>query len=134
MDGRDAEIIAALKSGYEAVNRGDFEALVPLAHPDIEVVRPGGLTPIRGVAEVRTWMQPDAFDEQRVEPLDFEVHGNRVLVRQRVKARGAGSGIELEADSWTVWTLNDEGLVVRGEGYLEHQEAEARRAAGFEGE
>jgi ketosteroid isomerase-like protein len=130
MQDRDADIIAALRRGYEAANRGDADALVALASPDIEVARPG-LAPIRGVDEVRAWMQPDAFEELRVDPLNFEVNGNKILVRQHTKARGAGSGIELETGSWMVWTLNEEGLVARGEGFFEHQEADARRAAGL---
>jgi ketosteroid isomerase-like protein len=131
MHERDAEIVGALRRGYEAMNRGDFEALIALARPDVELSRPGGLAPIRGMAEVQTWMQPDAFEEQRIEPLDFRVNGNKVLVRQHMKARGAGSGIELEAGSWMVWTLDDDGRIVRGDGYFEHQETDARRAAGL---
>jgi hypothetical protein len=75
-------------------------------------------------------MEPDAFETQRIEPLDFEVSGNRVLVRQRTTARGAGSGIELDVENWAVFTFDD-GLIVRGEGFLVDQEAEARQAAGL---
>ena len=57
--------------------------------------------------------------------------GSKVLVRQRAPARGAGSGIELDMEGWAVWTLNDEGLVMRLESYLLHQEAEALEAAGL---
>jgi hypothetical protein len=63
--------------------------------------------------------------------LDFRVRGNKVLVRQHAQARGAGSGIELDIGSWAVWTLDDEGLVMRLESYLHHQEAEALEAAGL---
>ena len=54
-----------------------------LAHPDIEFVRIADLPPIRGVAGLREWMKPDAFEDQRLEPLDFRVSGNRVFVRQQ---------------------------------------------------
>lgn len=76
-------------------------------------------------------MEPDAFDRQRIEPRSFEVHGNKVLVRQRFSARGAESGIELDVDSWAVFTLDEEGLVARAQMYLRHEEAEARKAAGL---
>jgi len=56
--------------------------------------------------------------------------GNKVLVRQHARARGAGSGIELDIDSWVVWTMDDDGLATRLEFYLQHQEAEALEAAG----
>jgi hypothetical protein len=37
----------------------------------------------------------------------------------------------LDIGSWAVWTLDDEGLVMRLEFYLHHQEAEALKAAGL---
>ncbi|MEK6327088.1 MAG: hypothetical protein AABM66_06115 [Actinomycetota bacterium] len=52
-------------------------------------------------------------------------------MRQHATARGAGSGIELNLDSCTVWTLDDDGLVTRVEFYLPHQDADAREAAGL---
>jgi hypothetical protein len=33
--------------------------------------------------------------------------------RKRTIARGAGSGIEMEVESLTIWTFNDEGKVTR---------------------
>jgi hypothetical protein len=54
-----------------------------------------------------------------------------VLVRQQFFARGAGSGIELDVGSWAVWTLDDEGLVARGEMFMLDQEAQALEAAGL---
>ena len=76
-------------------------------------------------------MEPDAFEEQRVEPLDFRVKGKKVLVRQHTQARGAGSGINLDVELWTVFTFDDDLLVTRIEGYLPHQESEALEAAGL---
>ena len=76
-------------------------------------------------------MQPDAFEEQQLEALEFSVKGNKVLVRDQATGRGAGSGIEVDDDGWTVWTLNDDGLATRLEFYLDHQEAEALEAAGL---
>jgi ketosteroid isomerase-like protein len=131
MDGRDAAVIDALRRNYEAFNRGDFDAAVELAHPEIEFVPPGGQASLRGAAAVRAWMEPDAFEEQRIEPLDFRVEGNKVLVRQHIQARGAGSGIELDIENWTVWTFDDDLLVTRAETYLPHQESEALEAAGL---
>ena len=130
MDDRDAATIDALRRAYEAFNRGDFDAAVELARPDVEFSRPGLEAPLRGAAALREWMEPDAFDEQRIEPLDFEVNGNRVLIRQRTRARGAASGIELDIETWTVFTFDDE-LIARGDVYALDQEDEARKAAGL---
>jgi hypothetical protein len=57
--------------------------------------------------------------------------GDKVLVRIHVRARGAGSGIEVAAGGWNVWTLSDDGLMTRVEVFSGHQEAEALEAAGL---
>ena len=131
MDDRDAAMIDALRRTYEAFNRGDFDAAVAIAHPEIEFVPVGGQASLRGAEAVRAWMEPDAFEEQRIEPLDFRVEGKKVLVRQHAQARGAGSGINLDLEIWTVWTFDDDLLVTRVESYLPHQESEALEAAGL---
>jgi ketosteroid isomerase-like protein len=131
MDERDAAMIDALRRSHEAFNRGDFDAAVELAHPEMEFVPTGGQTSLRGAEAVRAWMEPDAFEEQRIEPLDFGVEGNKVLVRQHTQARGVGSGINLDLELWTVWTFDDDLLVTRVETYLPHQESEALEAAGL---
>jgi hypothetical protein len=68
-------------------------------------------------------MEPDAWETQSYEPLDFRVNGNKVLVHQLNRARGAGSGIDIEVEAWGVWTFDDEGHATRMEGFLAHEEA-----------
>jgi ketosteroid isomerase-like protein len=131
MADRDEEIVASLRRIYEAFNRGDFDAAIGGAHPEIEYVPPGGQSSLRGAEAVRAWMEPDAFEANQVEPLEFSIHDNKVLVRQHATARGAGSGIELDMEIWAVWTLNDDGLATRLEVYLPHQATEALEAAGL---
>ena len=111
--------------------RGDFDTAVAVAHPELEVVLPGGQSPLKGAEAVRAWMEPDAFVDQRIEPLEFRIQGNKALVHQHATARGAGSGIELDVKLWAVWTLNEDGLATRLEIYLPHQEPEALEAAGL---
>jgi ketosteroid isomerase-like protein len=131
MSDRDEEIIATLSRTYDAFSRGDFDTAIEIAHPEIELVPPGGQGSYRGADAVRAWMEPDAFEEQQIQPREFRINGNRVLVRQHTKARGAGSGIELDLENWVVWTLNDDGLATRVENFLPHQEVEALEAAGL---
>jgi ketosteroid isomerase-like protein len=131
MSDRDEEIIAGLRQIYEAFNRSDFDAAIAVAHPEIEFVLPGRPAALKGAEAVRAWMEPDAFEEQQIEPLEFTVQGNKVLVRQHIRARGAGSGIELDVEAWGVWTVDDDGLATRVESYLPHQQAEALEAAGL---
>jgi ketosteroid isomerase-like protein len=130
MGERDEDIVARLRRFYAAFNRGDFEAATEVAHPDIELVRPMERSS-HGAEALRAWMRPDAFEEQQIEPSEFTVNGNRVLVRDHVRAQGAGSGIEVEVKGWSVWTLNEDGLATRLEFFLDHQRAEALEAAGL---
>jgi ketosteroid isomerase-like protein len=127
----DEEMIAVRRRFHEAFNRGDVEAVVQMAHPDFELVRAGGQSSIKGVAALREWMEPDAFEEQRVEPLDFRVKGDKVLERAHATGRGAGSGIEVDVVGCIVWTLDDHGLVKEAQLFPPHEEAEALEAAGL---
>jgi ketosteroid isomerase-like protein len=125
------ENVEVVRSAYAAFNRGDFDAALALARPDVQFVRPGLESPLQGQNAAREWMELDAFAEQQIDPLGFQVKGNKVLVRQQLFARGAASGIELDIGSWAVWTLDDEGLIARGEVFMLGQETEALEAAGL---
>jgi ketosteroid isomerase-like protein len=128
MAGRDEQMIERLRLAYEAFNRGDFDAAIEFAHPDIVFVRPGAQAELKGAEAMRTWMEPDAFESQVIEPLEFRVSGNKVLVRHHATARGAVSGIDLEIEATTLWTFDEEGRLTRAEAFLPHQEAEALSA------
>jgi hypothetical protein len=88
---------------------------------------------MRGAEAVRAWMEPDALEMNHVEPREFRINGNRVLVRQHSQARGAGSGIELDFDTWAVWTFDDDGLITRLESFLIHEGDKASEAVGLSG-
>ena len=131
--GRDEENIARLRAAYAAFSRGDFDAAVAAGiHPDFEYVPAGGLAPMRGAETFRAWMEPDAFESQRVEVERIEINGDRALVHQHTTVRGAGSGIEVETHTFGVWTIDDDGVAIRLEIFQEPDEAAARRAAGLD--
>ena len=39
------------------------------------------MSSIKGVAALRDWLEPDAIEDQRLEPLDFRVKGDKVFER-----------------------------------------------------
>lgn len=126
-------MIAGLRSTYEALTRGDFDAAVEIADPDVELITTGGFTNLRGVDDLRAWMEPVTIEDLSMEPERFEVAGNNVLVLQLSRGRGAGSGISVEMRFWTLWTFNDAGLVTRIVAFRDDEEAKARDAAGLGG-
>jgi ketosteroid isomerase-like protein len=123
--------LESIRRAYDAFNRGDFDEAITLCHPEVEFLPPGHGPSYRGVESLRRWMEPDALVDQSFELLDFVVSGDRILAKQRVIARGASSGLEIDAISWAVWTFDEDGLLIRLDGFLEHDEAKAREAAGL---
>ena len=124
----DDEKIERITKLLAALNAGELDDAVELSDSDIVLVRPGGAGELRGVERLREWMEPDAFESQVTEALAFEVDGGRALAQVRSSARGAGSGIEIDIDAWTVYSFDDQGRITRVEIYLKHEEEEARRA------
>jgi ketosteroid isomerase-like protein len=76
----------------------------------------------------RRWVADsfDSFDGVRNEWSEFRDLGNRVLALGHVKARGRGSGMELDSPMGWVFIVR-RGKVVKAEGFL--RRAEALRAA-----
>jgi hypothetical protein len=120
-----------VRAGYDAFNRGALDRAATYYHPGVELHRPGGLSPLVGADALRAWMEPDAFAEQTIEPLSVEVGDGRVLIHQRMRAVAAGSGIEMENDTWAVMTYDQDLLVTRIETFLFHEEETAREVAGI---
>ncbi len=77
------------------------------------------------------WLEAWSAYSDRIEEIIDGGDGDKVLVHQHAWARGAGSGIELELDTWVVWTVDKDGLMTRLEAFLPDQKTEAFRAAGL---
>jgi ketosteroid isomerase-like protein len=100
---------------YDGWARGDFSEGDSF-HPDVEFDMtdwPGGGS-ARGVAGMRrAWGESlRAWENFRAEARDFIAGGDQVVVLTHATGRGTGSGLEVSADTATVWTL-EEGKVVR---------------------
>lgn len=118
-----------VRGAIEAFNRGDFEVVIAYTHPEIEVIRLGGLPTVVGREAAFGLMLPDAFETQRMEVKDVRTEGEVVLVTADFHARGAGSGIELNRESYNVFWVED-GLIRRMGTYLE--KSDALEASGFD--
>jgi uncharacterized protein len=122
------EIVSGL---IDAWNRRDLQAALAAMHPQCEVRGVEARETLRGhegvAAGFREWFE--AFDEFTIEPENFIADGDRVLVPMRQRARGKGSGLEIEQRFYQLFTMRD-GLVVRFEEYSE--EADAWNALGKE--
>jgi uncharacterized protein len=121
------ENIEIVRRLINAWSERDLEAALEEMHPQCEV-RPVETTEtLRGrdgvAAAFRDWFE--AFDQFRIEPEDFIVQGDRVLVPMRQRARGKGSGLEIEERFFQLFTLRDQ-KVFRFEEHAD--EADARKA------
>jgi ketosteroid isomerase-like protein len=62
------------------------------------------------------------WDDYRLVPEEFVDRGDRVVVTVYLRARGRGSGVEVEARFHDVYTLRD-GKIVRMDQFTERSEA-----------
>jgi uncharacterized protein len=113
----------------DAFAAGDDETQAALMHPDVELVEwpeAPDSHHVRGVAEAiairNSWFE--AWDSLRLEVEDFLESGDRVVVCGSARAKGKGSTVEVDFDSYTVFTLRD-GKIARMEFFIEREAAMA---------
>lgn len=101
MDAED--VIARLRSGYKAFNRGEVEAVLEDLDPGIEVrERPDSPDPVHtsgredAIAAFRSLHEE--FEDYRFEPREFHVLDEHVVVVLRQSGRGRISGVPVEGD------------------------------------
>ena len=135
MEGLSENSRIALK-GAQALSDRDLEAMLEVAHPEIEVVtHPGfvGQPPAyRGHEGVRHWLkalEPWESFHVDVEEL-IDTPGDSVVVASHVKARGLGSGVDVEMRTYDVVTIVD-GKIRRRRHYERREDA--LKAAGTGG-
>jgi ketosteroid isomerase-like protein len=125
--GANAEYVRAWVEGW---NRGDLDGLIADADPEIEWVvtrqHPDATTHV-GVdavtAYLRDWL--NTMPGLRVEIVEQEERGDRVLSVLQLSGTGAGSGAETKVQTAMLSTFRD-GKPVRTEEYLDLDEG--RRA------
>jgi ketosteroid isomerase-like protein len=105
----DAErLLERIEAGYEAYNRGDFDAAAEHLHPEIEFSRVSDVeSSLVGRDAVRENMEPEVWETQQVEVHGSEVIGDYVVVDTTFHAVGSGSGIELHQRGYHLWRAKD---------------------------
>jgi ketosteroid isomerase-like protein len=101
-----------IRAGYDAWNRNDWKAMKELLSPDIEidatdrVLNPDSYRGMDGFRRMTDEIA-EVWDSWEVEPLQVVERGDVMYVAHRVRARGKGSGVEVEQMYWSVWTLRN---------------------------
>ncbi len=101
-----------IREGYDAFNRGDFDAAASLLHPEIVWHRAVDIEHyVEGSDAAKELMEPSSFSEQHNEVHSIERHGDFVIVDVTFRAVGAGSGIELDQRTFHVWRVQGSAAV-----------------------
>src|SRR4051812_8743624 len=131
------EHIDLIRRGYEAFNRGDWDAVLESVAEDVVwgayLASMGGERVIFGHKTLRrTWQaQRDDLggEDFKVEARDIrDLGAGSLVVKLRVTGRGSASGVPVEVEYVQLCTIRG-GLVVRLDNYA--SEAEALEAAGL---
>jgi ketosteroid isomerase-like protein len=128
------ENIEIVRRSMEAINRGDVEAALSYTDSDGELHSAiiGGTegNVYRGHDGLRRWYADvmETFEELGTEFTEYRDLGDRIVAFGHIRARGRGSGLEIDSPTGWVFTLR-RGKVVRAEGFLDP--AEALKAAGL---
>jgi ketosteroid isomerase-like protein len=108
----ESEQIDIVRASFDAYDAGDFDAITEMAHPEVEVHDwPEAADPrvYRGASAIQDareeWSK--AWESVRAEPHDFVEAGDRVFVAMRTIGRGRGSSIDVEMETFGVYTFRD---------------------------
>jgi ketosteroid isomerase-like protein len=102
---------------------GDVEEALSYADPDI-VWNPIEELPTQGHDAVRASLArwKAEWDDYEVLPEEFVDSEDRVLATVRLRGRGRGSGVEIDARFYDLYTLRD-GKIVRMDQFTERSQA-----------
>jgi ketosteroid isomerase-like protein len=128
------ENVKRVRDAVEAINRGDFDAALDAAHPDLEwrtldaFPDAGTYRGPEGVREFfRAWL--DTFRGFRLHlEKCVPVDEHRVLAILRVSGEGAESGVEVESPAFSQLLEFHDGQLIRSRMF--QTESEALEAAG----
>jgi uncharacterized protein len=121
--------VAIARSAIEAFNRGDVDAVLALAAPDVEVYAPpDSPNPGRyvGYEGYLRWSEQwlEAWETFTLDVLDIEAVGDRhVVAVVRQNGRGRLSGLALTMEAAHLYEMDENGKIVRFELHDERKRA-----------
>ena len=121
--------VAIARSAIEAFNRGDVDAVLALAAPDVEVYAPpDSPNPGRyvGYEGYLRWSEQwlEAWETFTLDDLDIEAVGDRhVVAVVRQNGRGRLSGLALTMEAAHLYEMDEDGKIVRFELHDERKRA-----------
>ena len=126
----EPEPVQLLRDAYESFNRDGVEAFRNLLAPEVEWIERPRFVALRHARrdDVLARMEELKWGEWRMEPEDFVVHGDRVVVPVRLDPR-APNGEQAQRTRAHYWMLRD-GQAVRLEVYNQRGDA-TNAAAGY---
>jgi ketosteroid isomerase-like protein len=127
------ENVEVLRSFYDAWARGEIPGPLDLMDPEIEYVNPAGAVEPgtrRGRAAFARAVEKvfEGWETCHAEPEQFKVVDDQVAVVLSYRARGRGSGLQVEGRESALWALRD-GKVSRYAWF--HGPGDALEAAGL---
>jgi len=128
------ENVEIVQKASELLERRDWARMTDVIDPDVELHGTVGgleegkiLQGLQQIVEAFDRESEEAWDEHRIEPLEFLDAGDRVVILHREYQRSK-SGVELVIDTASIHDLRG-GRIVRIQGYM--NPAEALKAAGL---
>jgi uncharacterized protein len=119
--------VQRVESSYEALNRGDIDGTVGVLREDASWVEHSDLPEAgtyEGVATIRSFLEHflESWDDFHQEIEDTIVRGHCALLFIHLRARGTGSGIEVDSRFAHLWQLS-QGRGARVDAYYDRDQA-----------
>src|SRR4051794_19418421 len=112
MQSMESDNVRRLREGYDAFNRGDYEAVLENWRPDAavhdrqEVPDPHTYEGMEGALAAFAHAG-EGFEEYEIEPVEFLECDDRIVAVIRQRGKGTLSGVVVEDELVHVWTLRD---------------------------
>ena len=109
------ENVEAVRQFYDALNRGDWDAVFRHTHPDFELTTQRGPNAgtLRGRESVQGFGEDyiGAFGSFVVEPEEFFEKDDRVLAVVTRRVRPTGGGVDIVVRNAHLWTVRDRTII-----------------------